>query len=49
MDLETVRKRKSEREKQSFPDGSVAKNLPVNAGDMCLIPDPGRSHMQWSN
>ena len=24
--------------------GSVVKNLPANAGDMGLIPDPGRSH-----
>ena len=31
-----------------FLGGSVVKNLPVNAGDMCSIPDPGRSHMQWS-
>ena len=23
----------------------MVKNLPVNAGDMGLIPDPGRSHM----
>ena len=32
-----------------FPGGSVVKNLPANAGDMGSIPDPGRSHMQWSN
>ena len=28
-----------------FPGGSVIKNLPANAGDTGLIPDPGRSHM----
>ena len=22
---------------------------PANAGDLGLIPDPGRSHMPWSN
>ena len=26
-----------------FPDGSVVKNLPANAGDMGLIPGSGRS------
>ena len=26
-----------------FPDGSVVKNLPANAGDMGLIPGLGRS------
>ena len=26
-----------------FPGGSVIKNLPVNAGDMCSIPGSGRS------
>ena len=34
---------------KGFPGGSVVKNLPVNAGDMSLIPDPGRSHMPHSN
>ena len=32
-----------------FPGGSVAKNLPTNVGDKSLIPDPGRSHMLWSD
>ena len=32
-----------------FPSGSVVKNLPANAGDTGLIPDPGRSHIPWSN
>ena len=31
-----------------FPGGSVVKNPPANAGDMGLIPGPGRSHMLWS-
>ena len=31
-----------------FPDGSVMKNLPVNARDTGSIPDLGRSQMQWS-
>ena len=29
--------------------GSVVKNPPVNAGDLVLIPDPGRSHIPCSN
>ena len=28
--------------KMGFPDGSVVKNLPANAEDMGLIPDPGK-------
>ena len=28
-----------------FPGGPVVKNLPVNAGDVSLVPGPGRSHM----
>ena len=28
-----------------FPGGPVVKNPPANAGDMNLIPGPGRSHM----
>ena len=32
-----------------LPDGPVVTSLPANAGDMGLIPDPGRSHMPWSN
>ena len=27
----------------AFPDGSVVKNLPANAGDVGLIPGSGRS------
>ena len=30
--------------KQGFPGHSVVKNLPANAEDTGLIPDPGRSH-----
>ena len=32
-----------------FPGGSVVKNSPANAGDMCSIPDLGRSHMPQNN
>ena len=34
---------------EGFPGGAVVKNLPANAGDMGSSPDPGRSHMPWSN
>ena len=30
---------------KGFPGGSVVKNLPANAGDMSLIPDPGKFRM----
>ena len=33
----------------SFPGGSVAKNSPVNAGNMGSTPHPGRSHIPQSN
>ena len=32
-----------------IPGGSVVKNSPANAGDIDLIPDPGRSHKPHSN
>ena len=32
-----------------FPDGTVVKNPPANAGDMGSSPGPGRSHMPRSN
>ena len=32
-----------------FCCGPVVKNTPANAGDMDLIPSPGRSHMLKSN
>ena len=32
-----------------FPGGSVVKNSPALAGDVGLIPDPGRSHTLQSN
>ena len=32
-----------------FPGGLVVKNLPANAGDTGLMPDPGRFHMLQSN
>ena len=33
----------------NFPGGPVVRKLPANAGDMGLVPGPGRSHMPWSN
>ena len=33
---------------RDFPAGPVDKNLPANAGDVGLIPGPGRFHMQLS-
>ena len=30
--------------KECFPDGSVVKSLPANAGDIGSIPGLGRSH-----
>jgi len=32
-----------------FSGGTVDKNLPATAGDMGLIPAPGRSHIPDSN
>ena len=43
--IDTHKKKKS----RDFPGGTVVKNLPANAGDVGLIPGPGRSHMPWSN
>ena len=34
---------------KGFPGGPVVKNPPANAGDMGLIPGPGRSHMLQGN
>ena len=34
---------------QGFPSGSVVRNLPANAGDACLIPGLGGSHMLKSS
>ena len=34
---------------QDSPGGPVVKNLPANAGDPGLIPEPGKSHMLQSN
>ena len=36
-------------QKGDFPGGPVVENLPANAGDMGSVPDPVRSHEQWSN
>ena len=32
-----------------FPGGAVVKNPPANAGDTCLNPGPGGSHILRSN
>ena len=34
---------------KDIPDGAVDKNPPANAGDIGLIPGPGRFHMLQSN
>ena len=34
---------------RDFPGGAVVKNPPANSGDTGSSPDPGRSHMPWSN
>ena len=34
---------------EGFPDSSVEKNLPSNAGDTGSISDPARSHMSQSH
>ena len=36
---------KKVKEMKGFPGVPVVKNLPVRAGDMGSIPDPGRSHV----
>ena len=35
--------------KTGFPGVSVINNLPINAGNIGSIPDPGRLHMTWNN
>ena len=35
--------------RMGLPWWLMVKNLPANERDMGLIPDLGRSHMQWSN
>ena len=34
---------------RDFPGGAVVRNPLANAGNMCSIPGPGRSHVPWSN
>ena len=34
---------------RDFPGGLIVKTLPDNAGDMALIPGPGRFHMWQGN
>ena len=45
----TTHKQGNKTSRPDFPGGSVIKNPPANAGDMGLIPDPGRSHTPQSN
>ena len=40
---------KSKKLEQDFTGGPMDKNPPANAGNMGLIPDPGRSHMLQHN
>ena len=40
---------KSKSKDGGFPDGTVVKNLPANAGDTGSSPGLGRSHMPRSN
>jgi len=35
--------------RRNFLSGTVDKNLPANAGDMGLIPGPGRFHIPHNN
>ena len=49
MGLQRVQHDLVTEQQQGFPGGSVVKNSPANAGDIGSIPDPGRSHMPWSN
>ena len=36
-------------DRRDFSGGTGDKTLSVNAGDMGLIPGPGRFHMTWGN
>ena len=40
---------KSKNKTEGFPGDSVVKNPPASAGDMGLIPGPGRFHKPWEN
>ena len=40
---------KKVKEMKGFPGGPVVKNLPVKAGNIGSISDPGRPHMLWSS
>ena len=35
--------------KKDFPGGTVDGTLPANAGDVGLVPGPGRFHVLWIN
>ena len=45
----SIIKKKKKREERDFPGAAVDRNLPSNATDMGLIPDPGRFHMPQDN
>ena len=45
----TLPQQKINLKKEGFPDSTVVKNPPANAGDTGLSPGPGISHMPWSN
>ena len=42
---QTVSELMNKKLNKDFPGGAVVKNPPAKAGDMGLIPGPGRSHM----
>ena len=44
-----VRETDKKQLRRGFPGGSVANNLPANAGDTDLIPDLGGVHTPLSN
>ena len=44
-----MEERRIKRQGEGFPGDAVVKNPPANVGDSGLSPDPGRSHMPWSN
>jgi len=49
MGVQQVWEKGLELEEQGFPRDLVVRNPPANAGDVDLIPGPGRSHIPQSN
>ena len=43
------RRRPVKRQLQDFLGGRMDRNPPANAGNIGLIPGPGRFHLLWSN